>query len=137
MAMRVFRHLLVLLALATATFGDGSEKSKIEAVITQQLTAFLNRDAEAAWVHAHPTIKAQFRTPELFIRMVEHGYSPLLDFTELNFVSLEKKESLWLQLLVLRDSTNQLYRLYYSLVETQPDTFQINGVFIEPIESGI
>lgn len=124
----------LLLVLSGPAF---SSEDQIQSVITQQLTAFLNNDGRAAWVHAHPSIKAQFNTPERFMAMVEQGYEPLMNFTELDFVSLEKMETQWLQTLTLKDTANDLYTLYYSLMEVEEDRFQITGVFIEPLDQGI
>ena len=69
--------------------------------------------------------------------MVSRGYEPLMNFTELDFVSLEQMETQWLQTLTLKDTSGDWYTLYYSLMEVEADRFQITGVFIEPLDKGI
>lgn len=107
----------------------------IENAITQQITAFLNRDAEQAWSFAHPVIKMQFRSPERFMRMASRGYAPLFNFTELDFSELEQIHVGWHQTLFLRDESGGWYELHYRLEETNENEMLITGVAIEAINS--
>lgn len=134
------KALLIVLSLALLTPAFAEEASEreqrlIQDVISSQITAFLNNDARAAWVHAHPMIKAQFNTPEKFMAMVARGYSPLLNFTELNFQDLEQVNDQWVQKLSLKDDNGDWYELFYSLMEVQPGRMQITGVYLEALDS--
>jgi hypothetical protein len=100
-------------------------------VITGQLTAFLNRDAEQAWQFAHPSIQAQFQSPDVFIRMVQQGYEPLMNFVDLAFQKTYQDAGVWVQTLMLRDTSNERYLLTYSLVENPTGELKIAGVWIE------
>lgn len=130
--MRMLISLLTSFMLFMSTaYAEEHEEQMIQDVISKQLSAFLNNDGRAAWAHAHPAIKAQFNTPDKFMAMVARGYAPLMSFVELNFVELEKFDDQWVQTLLLRDTSGQLYELFYSLMEVQPGRFQITGVYLE------
>ena len=127
-----------MLFLLAFSFSDADELTNIEVqrVITSQLTAFLNEDAEGAWLHAHPSIKAQFTTPERFMTMVEAGYEPMTRFVQLDFLSQEKRDDIWLQTVRMLDDRGDRYELLYLLVENEAGVFQITGVSLE-VNNGI
>lgn len=133
-----FLLMLFISILSSAAVAEAESKpptNLIQDVISNQITAFLNKDAQAAWRYAHPSIKAQFATAERFMAMVAAGYSPLLNFSELKFEELTQANGQWLQKLSLRDASGNWYELYYTLVEVQPEQVQITGVVLEPIDS--
>lgn len=135
--MRVFITAIMALFLSNAAMAENEEVSQsIQTVIVSQLTALKNGDGPAAWVYAHPSIKAQFNNPERFMAMVKLGYSPLINFVQMEFASLIPEEGLWVQMIRLQDDGGQWYDLMYAMIETQPGQFQIAGVSLEQ-SSGI
>lgn len=132
--MKVLITLTFVLALflTNMVLADENDVTKsIQTVIVSQLTALKNGDGRAAWVHAHPSIKAQFNSPERFMAMVERGYSPLINFVQMEFFGLIPDEGIWVQMVRLQDERGLWYDLMYALIETQPGRFQIAGVSLE------
>ena len=123
--------LLIAFGLTTQTVADDHAGGLIQQVIAEQLTAFLNEDASAAWQHAHSSIKAKFGSADTFLSMVQQAYSPMMSFTQLEFLSLTAMEDSWLQKVRLMDRRGDRYELYYVLVETQANKFEIAGVSLE------
>jgi hypothetical protein len=113
------------------SFADEAANLEIQRVITSQLSAFLNDDAEAAWFHAHPSIKSQFGNPTTFMAMVKGGYEPMTRFVQLDFLSLESVDDMWVQTIRMIDDTGNRFELLYVLVESENAGFQIAGVSME------
>lgn len=105
-------------------------ESDIQFIITSQLTALLNGDGPAAWQYAHASIQTQFQNPERFMQMVERGYSPLMSFAQLEFISLELYDGVWLQSVRLQDTEGDWYDIIYALLETD-DGYRIAGVSLQ------
>lgn len=127
--MRVSLIVLIFTALAVfVSADDAAAESAIQQVITGQLTAFLNQDADAAWQFAHPTIKAKFGDAETFMKMVSAGYSPMLNFVDLQFLTLENDEGIWWQTVRLRDTSGQRFDLLYALLPMDNGDYRIAGV---------
>lgn len=119
---------------ATLVQADDAPEAAIQQVITGQLTAFLNQDAAGAWQYAHPTIKARFGNPGTFMQMVSAGYSPMLNFVDLQFQTLEHEEEVWFQTVRLRDTGGQRFDLLYLLMPVAEGEYRIAGVSLSPSE---
>jgi len=119
------------LGLPLVSVAEDDVTVNIQQVITEQLTAFLNEDAPAAWEHAHPSIKEKFGSADIFLLMVKQAYTPMMSFTQLEFLSLTALDDSWLQKVRLMDRRGDRYELNYILIESKPEIFEIAGVTIE------
>lgn len=127
--MRAFFALLVLSCFALLSQAeDPAPEAAVQKVITGQLTAFLNQDAQGAWQYAHPSIQAKFGNADTFMQMVSAGYSPMLNFVDLQFLTLEQEEGIWWQTVRLRDTSGERFDLLYALLPMGPDGYGIAGV---------
>jgi hypothetical protein len=76
------RLLVALIALGNALVAHAEDFTDadwdaIRGVISRQLEAFKQDDAEAAFSFAAPSIREQFGTADAFMRMVREGYAAL------------------------------------------------------------
>ncbi|EAR10186.1 DUF4864 domain-containing protein [Reinekea blandensis] len=126
--------LALLLSAGSLVQAEDAPEAAIQQVITGQLTAFLNQDAQAAWQFAHPSIKARFGSPVNFMQMVSAGYSPMLNFVDLQFRTLEQEDEVWLQTVQLRDTRGQRFDLLYALMPVEDGAFRIAGVSLSPAD---
>ncbi len=109
-----------------------AEWTAIRTVVGGQLDALRAGDGAAAFAFAAPGIRAQFGTPENFLRMVRDGYAPLLAARHTAFLDGAVIDGATIQplRLVLPDETVlvALYRM-----QRQPDgRWRIAGCVIAP-----
>lgn len=108
------------------------EWKAIQKVIADQLQALKAGDGAQAMTFAAPGIRAQFGTPENFLRMVREGYAPLLAARYTQFLEGAVIEGAVVQplRLVLPDDT-VLVALYQ--MQRQPDgRWRIAGCVLAP-----
>jgi hypothetical protein len=140
------RCLILWLALCSAAFAAGGSAAPsigdpplpvkdwqaIRHVVERQLKALKSGDASHALDYASPGIRAQFGTPENFLRMVRMSYAPLLEARHTQFLQGGVIDGTPFQplRLVLRDNT-VLVALYQ--MERQADgKWRIAGCALAP-----
>ncbi len=122
---------LVLGFWIAATAVSAQDADAIEGVIGNQLTAFNDRDVDAAWQYASPNIKRLFGNPGNFGMMVQQGYPMVWDNVDVRFLELrDVAGNLW-QKVMVRDAQGGLHILDYQMIETA-EGWQINGVQLLP-----
>lgn len=128
------RYLLVVLALSlplwtTQAFGGEAEIRSAQAVIDNQIRAFLAGDDAAAYSYAAPGIKRLFPTLETFMKMVKDGYQPVYHPRNYAFgKALELSPTALAQQVLVVGPDGKDYEAIYTL-ELQPDgSFRITGV---------
>jgi len=95
--MTQFFRLLALLAGLTAVFSAGmarasdesvdvQNRTKIQAVISNQLRALQRDDDVVAFSYATPTVRRQFGSPQAFMAMVRRGYETLYHHRSTQFL---------------------------------------------------
>ena len=117
---------------ATSPALPAADWTAIRAVVGDQLDALRAGDGAAAFAFAAPGIRAQFGTPENFLRMVREGYAPLLAARHTAFLDGAVIDGATIQplRLVLPDDT-VLVALYQ--MQRQPDgRWRIAGCVIAP-----
>ena len=110
--------------------GDATSKTAIIGVIEAQIAAFQKDDSATAFAQASPGIRADFGSPDRFMRMVRSSYSSVyrprsVEFRRLLIVRGEPVQEVFF---VGLDLTTMLalYRM-----EQQPDgRWLINGVLV-------
>jgi hypothetical protein len=129
--LRVFVALLLfLLAPATAAGGpvNDADRAEFQRIISEQIAAFRADDGPRADSYATPSIKRIFPSPEIFMRMVRQGYSPVhrpqsFRFGEAALDPLGRPA----QRVTLVGPDGRTYEALYSM-ERQPDgSWRIDG----------
>ena len=144
--MTYFQKLLIL-AVITLAFGgftpvspkalmkEGkaiTEKDKLEIqqVIREQIEAFLRDDGEAAFSLAAPGIQQKFVTADIFLKMVKDYYMPVYRPQQYDFLTLEFKNGLPVQLLEVIGPDGWVYKAFYPM-EFQPNqTWKTAGCYL-------
>lgn len=117
-------QLLLALALAAPT------PPAVRDMIDGQLRAFESSDAQGAWKHVSPGLKAQFGTPERFWEMVKQGYQPVIAPRSVQYGEFGIYDGAPAQWLELRARDGNTYPALY-LLEQQPDgSWRTNGCLL-------
>ena len=127
---RIFGIILGFLVFVTPVVAQDSDA--IEDVITNQLSAFNDRDVQTAWSFASPMIQGLFGNPQNFGTMVEQGYPMVWTNSDVQFLELREIAGLFYQKVMLRDPGGQRHVMEYAMVET-PAGWLINGVAELPL----
>jgi hypothetical protein len=133
----MWKILFVALALpvisiaASAHANDASVKAG-QAVIQQQIGAFLNDDAEAAYSFAAPAIKKKFPDRDVFFKMVQQGYQPVYKANNFAFGRSSEADdggTVWQEVLSTGDDGKN-WKALYQLERETDGSFKILGVQI-------
>ena len=121
--MRTFALLTAFLAVLTATTtiaGAEDDVAAGQAVIRAQEQAFSRDDDAAAHDFASPSIKSQFRTPDIFMSMVRNGYAPVYRHRSFEFGEARLFEGQIYQGVHIVDANGDAWEALYTL-EPQGD----------------
>ncbi|SIS83955.1 protein of unknown function [Roseivivax lentus] len=99
----------------------------IEATISSQMEAFLDRDVDAAFDYASPMIKGLFRNAQNFGAMVEQGYPMVWTPADVSFGDLRQENGALYQKVVVTDAGGRVHVLDYKMIETE-NGWRIDGV---------
>jgi hypothetical protein len=108
------------------------EWQAIRAVIGDQLKALKAGDGAKAMTFAAPGIRAQFGTPENFLRMVRDGYAPLLEARHTQFLEGALIEGATIQPLRLVLPDNTVLVALYQMQKQADGRWRIAGCAIAP-----
>ena len=99
-------------------------------VIEQQITAFLNNDAAAAYAFASPEIKSVFPNAERFFEMVKKSYAPVYRPGNYAFGrnQLSPDGTVAFQEVLISAPDGKDWAVYYELKRQRDGNFAINGV---------
>jgi hypothetical protein len=125
---QILASLAATLCLALATPLQAQD-NPIEAVINDQITAFLADDFEAAFTYASPNIRQIFGSAQRFGQMVRDGYPMVHRPTEVRMLEQRPLGEGIDQRVLIRDAAGRLHLLSYMMIETAQG-WQINGVQI-------
>ncbi|MEO0406164.1 MAG: DUF4864 domain-containing protein [Cyanobacteria bacterium P01_A01_bin.135] len=107
-----------------------TDRADIRSVIEQQIQAFRQGNAEAAFAFASPGIQEQFKTPQLFIKMVQTAYDPLYRARSVVFQDIGTVEGKLAQQVVIMGPDEALYRVYYLMQRQSNSDWRINGCYL-------
>ncbi|MEL6603079.1 MAG: DUF4864 domain-containing protein [Cyanobacteria bacterium J06614_10] len=115
---------------------DVSEEDSqvIRRVIGEQIEAFQNNDAIAAFSQAAPDIQQQFGTAENFVAMVEAAYPSVYRPRSVIFESVLSIEGLPAQQVMLLDQQGHLIRATYMMQKQADGTWKIAGCYLTPMD---
>ena len=123
-------------ALAGAPAGDATLPAKewkaIRGVITEQLAALKAGDGAKAMTYAVPDLRAEFGTPERFLRMVRQSYSALLDARSTTFLTGAIVDGATIQPLQLVLPDNSVEVALYQMRKQKDGRWRIAGCVLAP-----
>jgi hypothetical protein len=105
-------------------------------VIAAQIEAFLADDFDTAFSYASPMIQGMFQTPENFGVMVREGYPMVWRPSDVEFLSLETRQGVLWQDVLVRDAGGALHILEYQMVEGD-EGWRINAVRVRKPGDGM
>ena len=129
--MRGLGTLILLLGLAgpASAFTD-ADRSTIQGVIEQQLSAFSRDDGAAAYSFAGPGIRQMFPSPDIFMSLVRQGYGAVYRQKSHNFGTLEEKDGRLVQSVDLVDLQGEEWTALYTLEQESDGSWKITGCFL-------
>lgn len=103
---------------------------RMQAVITAQIDAFVNEDADAAYAFAAAPIKMRFPSANLFVSMVERGYPAVYSPQSFSFAAAALTPNGPAQQVEFVGEDGQVWRGLYTFVEADAGDLLISGVFL-------
>ena len=123
-------------SLAGAPPGDATQPAAEwkanSGVISQQLAALKARDGARAMAYAVPDLRAQFGTPDRFLRMVRQSYSALLDARSTTFLTGAIVDGVTIQPLQLVLPDNSVEVALYQMRKQKDGRWRIAGCVLAP-----
>lgn len=99
-----------------------------QAIIQNQIEAFLNDDAETAYSFASPQIKGKFPDKTIFFDMVKRGYAPVYRPGNFAFGRSRVEGDTIVQEVLISGPDGKDWTALYFLVRQPDGTYKINGV---------
>ncbi|WP_082652227.1 DUF4864 domain-containing protein [Aureimonas sp. AU12] len=116
-----------LASLAPLQSAYADDASDARSAISGQLDAFKAADGAGAYGYAAPNIRQIFPNPDIFMTMVERGYPPVYQSSNVTFGAMKPEGAGLRQEVFLSDKAGQSWIASYTL-ERQPDgTLKISG----------
>jgi hypothetical protein len=116
---------------ATPTFAQGdADRTAVQAVIEQQIQAFLRDDGETAYSFAAPSIQQMFPTADIFMEMVRGGYQPVYRPRSHVFGELKASGGGLEQVVEIVDADGEYWTAHYTL-ELIDGAWRITGCYLE------
>ncbi len=129
--------LLSLFALSALSAGlraspSETDQQAIQEVITAQIAAFQQDDAEMAFSYASPGIRERFDDATEFLAMVKSGYAPVYRPKALRFLELVTAHGAPMQRVEVTDLRGQVQIAVYSMEKQLSGDWRINGCWLMP-----
>jgi hypothetical protein len=121
----------LVLHLPAAGFAFAEDlESTARSIITQQIQAFLDDDAEKAYSFASPAIQTKFQNKDIFFSMVKKSYGPVYRPGNYAFGRSKAAGDYFYQEVIISGVDGKDRTAVYGL-QKQPDgSYRINGVQI-------
>jgi hypothetical protein len=125
----------VLLGFATPCFADrgaaiDNDKIAIRLVIQSQLDAFQKDDGATALRFSTPGLRARFRSPDSFLKMVRHDYFPVYRPSQISFGALDDVEGSKVQHVLVVDPDGNTHEALYVMEHQRNGKWLIAGCFL-------
>ena len=138
----MLRRVVAALLFLCATAGLGhaqadlsaADRTAIQGVITRQIEAFRNDDAETAFGFASPGIQSQFGTPGRFLDMVRRAYPAVHRPRAMEFTGLRLDDGAVVQEVELVGPDGALELALYAMERDSAGTWRIAGCTLVPSE---
>ncbi|MGD9479084.1 UNVERIFIED_ORG: DUF4864 domain-containing protein [Roseateles sp. XES5] len=102
----------------------------VRGIIQNQIAAFLNDDAEAAYSFASPTIRGKFPTQDAFFDMVKKGYGPVYRPGNFAFGRSKIDGGTVMQEVLISGPDGKDWTALYQVVQQPDGSYKINGVYM-------
>lgn len=123
---------LMLAVVCLPAPAENGDAGNVQQVIADQIAAFADGDSTRAFSHAAPSIQMRFRTPAIFMRMVEQGYEPVFRPRSFAFTEFRAEGGSAVQMLEVVGPDGAPWVAVYTL-EKQPDgAWRISGCYLRP-----
>jgi len=143
---RLLATLLAGIALVTSTLPEGAapsghsalqpaEWTAIQDVIGDQLQALKAGDGTKALAYSVPGLRRQFRSPEVFMRMVRDGYGALLTARTSTFLKGAVVDGITVQPLQLVLPDNSVVVALYRMEKQKDGAWRIAACVIAPSQA--
>ncbi|WP_428428715.1 DUF4864 domain-containing protein [Pararhizobium sp.] len=99
-----------------------------QSIIQNQIEAFLNDDAEAAYSFASPQIRQKFPDKSIFFEMVKRGYTPVYRPGNFAFGRNKIDGDTVVQEVLISAPDGKDWTALYFLVKQPDGSYKINGV---------
>lgn len=121
---------LMLALVCVPASAENGDAGHVQQVIADQIAAFAAGDSARAFSHAAPSIQMRFRTPAIFMRMVEQGYEPVFRPRSFAFTDFRAEGGSAIQMLEVVGPDGAPWVAVYTL-EKQPDgAWRISGCYL-------
>ncbi|MGZ0189456.1 MAG: DUF4864 domain-containing protein [Alphaproteobacteria bacterium] len=138
MRRRVVLMVLAALTVSMSLVGASSsaladDATDIRTIIEDQTAAISAGDGQRAFGYATPMIQARMGSPEAFLRMVESGYSALIDPSvfRIDDVELLGDQAAARAHVVAKDG--RVFKAVYPLKKQPSGEWRIDGCYLEPL----
>ncbi|OJF91061.1 DUF4864 domain-containing protein [Pararhizobium antarcticum] len=99
-----------------------------QTIIQDQIAAFLNDDAAAAYSFASPQIRGKFPDQDIFFEMVKRGYTPVYRPGNFAFGRSKVDGDTVVQEVLISGPDGKDWTALYSVVRQPDGSYKINGV---------
>jgi hypothetical protein len=120
--------LLVVLSIACSPISvRADDVATAQGVIRAQEQAFAHDDAAAAYSQAAPAIKEIFPAPDIFMSMVQKGYTPVYRHKSFEFGESKIEGSSVAQRVHIIDANGEAWEALYTLDQQADGSYKITG----------
>lgn len=110
------------------------DRVAIRTVIEQQIEAFRQDDADAAFGYATASIQQQFGTPARFMHMVKTAYPPVYRPRRVVFQEIDETASVPIQPVLLVGPDGVPVVALYTMRQETSGVWRIDGCFLKPLK---
>ena len=101
---------------------------EIHEIISKQISAFRQNNAEEAYSFASPFIKSKFRSPSIFMAMVKGSYPMIWNPQKFKFMEQRSHASNIIQRVIFTDGDDNLFFFDYLMLKSD-GSWAIHGVY--------
>lgn len=133
--MRYFIGLVAIIVFCfSAHAQDKAPNAKAaQSIIEQQINAFLSDDAAKALSFAAPGIQSLFPSPDVFMSMVQRGYSPVFRPQTFQFGKTVEENGLLQQIVRIEAQAGGSFEALYTLVQLPDGAWKIASVELKKL----
>jgi len=109
---------------------DQQAETDVQAVLTQQIQAFLDDNSSLAFSFATPEIRAQFQTPDRFMYMVRTGYEPVYRPRKIAFSEFLRDGDHAVQEVLIQAMDGALYTAVFPMTRQPGGEWRVSGCML-------
>jgi hypothetical protein len=109
---------------------SSADTATFQKVISGQIAAFRNDNAEAAFAYASPSIQQTFRDPSIFISMVKQTYLPVYRPLSYEFGEAGIQNGIPVQLVKILGPKGFPWDALYTFEQQSDGSWRISGVYL-------